>query len=272
MIKKFQLLIMGIIFICGCGIINPKGKVGIEQKYLILTSTFLMLLVVVPVIIMIFIFAWKYRASNKNAKYTPNWSHSNKLESVIWLIPIVIIFILGILTWNTTHDLDPKKPISNITPIRINVVALDWKWLFIYPKEQIAIINEIALPVNVPVEFHVTSSTVMNSFFIPQLGSQTYAMYGMQNILHLFPNEIGTYTGISSNYSGKGFSDMKFRVIINSNTDFKSWIKKVKQNSKLFDFNAYKKIYESSIKNPVEYFNSIEPNIFEKIIKSNLLK
>jgi cytochrome o ubiquinol oxidase subunit 2 len=190
-------LIASTVMLSGCNMVlmNPKGAIGVEQRTLIITAIALMLIVVVPVIFMAFAFAWKYRASNKDAKYSPNWSHSNKIEAVVWTIPIIIIAILGTITWKTTHELDPFKPIvTDKKPMTIEVVSLDWKWLFIYPEQGIATVNELAFPKDVPVEFKITSNSVMNSFFIPQLGGQIYAMAGMQTKLHLIGNEAGKYT------------------------------------------------------------------------------
>jgi len=199
---------------CNTALMDPKGAIGLEQRTLILTAIGLMLIVVIPVIIMAFAFAWKYRASNTNAKYSPNWSHSNKIEAVVWTVPIIIIAILATITWKTTHELDPFKPIvSDQKTLTVEVVSLDWKWLFIYPEQGIATVNELVIPKDVPVQFKVTSDSVMNSFFIPQLGGQIYAMAGMQTQLHLIANEAGTYKGISSNFSGRGFSGMKFNTI-----------------------------------------------------------
>ena len=209
-------LIAGTLLLSGCdsALLNPKGQIAMEQRSLILTAFGLMLIVVIPAILMAVVFAWKYRASNTNAKYSPNWSHSNKVEAVVWTVPILIILFLGVLTRKSTHALEPGKPIaSDVKPVEIEVVALDWKWLFIYPEQGIATVNEIAFPKGTPVNFRITSNSVMNSFFIPTLGSQIYAMAGMQTKLHLIANEPGTFKGISSNFSGRGFSGMKFRAI-----------------------------------------------------------
>lgn len=264
-------LIAGTIILSGCDMVlmNPKGAIGVEQRTLILTAIALMLIVVIPVIFMALAFAWKFRASNKNAKYTPDWSHSNKIEAVVWTIPIIIIAILGTITWKTTHALDPFKPIvSDKKPITIEVVSLDWKWLFIYPEQGIATVNEIAFPKDVPVEFKVTSNSVMNSFFIPQLGGQIYSMAGMQTKLHLIGNEAGKYKGISSSYSGLGFSGMKFTAIVTPTAgDFDQWVAKVKASphslSATSDFN---KLAEPSENNPVEYFSSVKPDLFKETI------
>lgn len=254
---------------CNTALMDPKGAIGLEQRTLILTAIGLMLIVVIPVIIMAFAFAWKYRASNTNAKYSPNWSHSNKVEAVVWTIPIIIIAILATITWKTTHALDPFKPIvTEEKPMTVEVVSLDWKWLFIYPEQGIATVNELVIPKDVPVQFKVTSDTVMNSFFIPQLGGQIYAMAGMQTQLHLIANEAGTYKGISANYSGRGFSGMKFNAIATpTRADFDTWVAKVKQApNQLATMDEFKSLAADSIDNPVEYFSTVQPNLFKNII------
>lgn len=256
----------------GCSniaLMNPKGQIGLEQRSLILTSLSLMLIVVIPVIIMAIIFSIKYRASNTCSKYKPNWSYSNKIEITIWTIPIIIIIILATLTWKSTHKLDPGNPIaSDSEPITIQVIALDWKWLFIYPKQKIATVNEIAFPINKPIKFKITSNSVMNSFFIPQLGGQIYAMAGMSSMLNLIANEPGTYKGISSNFSGAGFSGMKFNVIATTNEKaFKKWVQKVKSScSHLETMNDYEKLAMPSEFNKKEYFSNVMPNLFYTII------
>ncbi|CAI0859178.1 cytochrome o ubiquinol oxidase subunit II [Serratia ficaria] len=264
-------LIAATVMLSGCNMVlmNPKGAIGVEQRTLIITAIALMLIVVIPVIFMAFAFAWKYRASNKNAKYSPNWAHSNKIEAVVWTIPIIIIAILGTITWKTTHELDPFKPIvTDKKPMTIEVVSLDWKWLFIYPEQGIATVNELAFPKDVPVEFKITSNSVMNSFFIPQLGGQIYAMAGMQTKLHLIGNEAGKYDGISSSFSGRGFSGMKFTAIVTpTEGDFDQWVAKVKESSNNLNATSdFNKLAEPSENNPVEYFSSVKPNLFKETI------
>ncbi|WP_159566029.1 ubiquinol oxidase subunit II [Budvicia diplopodorum] len=252
---------------CDMALMNPKGQIGMEQKSLILTATFLMLIVVIPVIFMTFYFAWKYRETNKNAKYTPNWAHSNKIEMVVWGIPCIIIIILGTLTWKSTQELDPRQPIqSEAKTITVEAIAMNWKWLFIYPDLGIATVNEISFPENVPVKFKVTSDDVMNSFFIPRLGSQIYAMAGMQNIVHLIANEKGVYPGMSANYSGAGFSGMKFNAIVTSQEDFDKWVEKVKQSPEQLQWEDYKQLAKPSENNKVEYFSTIKPGLYLEII------
>lgn len=254
---------------CDSALLNPKGQIALEQRSLIMTAFGLMMIVVIPAVVMAVVFAMKYRQSNTNAKYTPNWSHSNKVEAVVWTVPVLIIAFLAILTWKSTHALDPSKPLtSEVKPVQIDVVALDWKWLFIYPEHGIATINQIAFPANTPINFRITSQTVMNSFFIPTLGSQIYAMAGMQTKLHLIANEPGTFDGISSNFSGRGFSGMKFKAIATANdTEFSQWVAKVKQSpNTLTTMEAFDQVAIPSENHPVEYFSAANPELFRKII------
>jgi cytochrome o ubiquinol oxidase subunit 2 len=214
-------------------------------------------------------FAWKYRATNTNATYSPNWSHSNKVEAVVWTIPILIIIFLGVLTWKSTHALEPSKPlVSDVKPVEIDVVALDWKWLFIYPEQGIATVNQIAFPANTPVNFKITSNSVMNSFFIPTLGSQIYAMAGMQTKLHLIANEPGTFDGISANFSGRGFSGMKFKAIATKDdAEFQQWVAKVKAApNALNTMDDFEKLATPSENHPVEYFSTTNPELFKQVI------
>ncbi|WP_058911545.1 cytochrome o ubiquinol oxidase subunit II [Entomohabitans teleogrylli] len=265
-------LIAGAVLLSGCdsALLNPKGQIGLEQRSLILTAFGLMLIVVIPAILMAIGFAWKYRATNKDAKYSPNWSHSNKIEAVVWTVPILIIIFLAVLTWKTTHALEPSKPLADNgeKPLTIEVVSMDWKWFFIYPEQGIATVNEIAFPANTPVEFKITSNSVMNSFFIPRLGSQIYAMAGMQTRLHLVANEAGTYDGISSSYSGAGFSGMKFKAIATPDrAGFDQWVATVKQSPETMnDMAAYEKLAVPSENHKVEYFSSVKADLFKDVI------
>jgi len=253
---------------CQGGILDPKGQVAADEKSLIITATVLMLLVVIPVIVMTFLFAWKYRASNKDAIYTPKWSHSNKIEAVVWIIPIIIVSCLAVVTWNTTHKLDPYRPLdSDKKPINVQVVAMNWKWLFIYPDLNIATVNQLAFPKNVPVNFRITSDAAMNSFFIPQLGGQIYAMAGMETKLHLIANEAGTYKGMSSNYSGAGFSGMKFNAIATETPEqFDAWVQKVRAAGKSLNADAYLALAKPSENNPVAFYTMPEPRLFDAVL------
>jgi cytochrome o ubiquinol oxidase subunit 2 len=252
---------------CKLELLDPKGSIGMAEKQLIATSTWAMLVVVVPVIALTLLFAWRYRASNTQAEYRPRWAHSTAIEVVIWTIPSLIILFLAVLTWKTTHELDPYRPLeSEVKPINIEVVALDWKWLFIYPDLGIATVNQIAFPVGTPVNFVITSDSVMNSFFVPQLGSQVYAMAGMQTQLHLIANESGDFAGMSANFSGKGFSDMKFRALAKSPAEFDAWVAQVRASKDRLDMNRYNVVSKPEQKAPVGYFSTVDPKLFHNII------
>ena len=178
---------------CQMDVLDPAGPIAAQEKNLIIVATVLMLLIVVPVIGMIIAFTWRYRAGNTKHPYTPDWEHSNQIELVVWIVPCLIIIALGAVTWVSTHRLDPYRHIeSNVKPLEVDVVSLDWKWLFIYPDQHVASVSQLAMPVGVPVRFHVTSATVMNSFFIPRLGTQIYTMPGMETKLSLMASQPGT--------------------------------------------------------------------------------
>jgi len=269
--KGMRLLLMAGLIAClsGCNfdLLNPKGSIGAAEKSLIITSTVAMLIVVVPVIILTLVFAWRYRASNRDARYEPKWAHSTKIEVVVWTIPTLIILFLGVLTWKTTHELDPYRPLeSSVRPINVQVVALDWKWLFIYPDLGIATVNQLAFPVGTPVNFRITSDSVMNSFFIPQLGSQIYAMAGMQTRLHLIADETGDFAGLSANYSGRGYSDMKFRALAQTPAEFDEWVAKVRAAPERLDMNVYGAVTQPAENQPVRYFSAVDSKLFRNII------
>jgi cytochrome o ubiquinol oxidase subunit 2 len=252
---------------CNMTVLDPKGQVGADEKQLIITSTLLMLIVVIPVIVLTLWFAWRYRESNTEATYTPNWSYSHRIEAVVWGIPIVIIMILGWITWRSTHELDPYRPLdSSVKPLEIQVVALDWKWLFIYPEQHIATINEIAIPKDVPVNFKITSDSVMNVFFIPQLGTQVYAMAGMQTQVNLIANEEGVYDGLSANFSGAGFPDMVFKAHAGSKEEFDAWVKKAQASSTKLNADTYRELAKPTEKAPVQYFSAVEPILYASVL------
>ncbi|MEN2396702.1 ubiquinol oxidase subunit II [Pseudomonas halotolerans] len=261
--------LLGTLLLGGCNmtLLDPKGQVGLDERNLIITATLLMLLVVVPVIVMTFLFAWKYRASNTSATYTPKWSHSTKIEVAVWTIPVLIIIALGYITYKSTHALDPYRPLdSDVKPITIEVVSMDWKWLFIYPEQGIATVNKIVFPAHTPINFKVTSDTVMNSFFIPGLGGQIYAMAGMQTKLHLIANQNAELDGISANYSGAGFTGMKFKAIATTQEEFDAWVNDVKKAPKQLEKAEYEALSKPSQNNPVELYSSVTPNLFQTII------
>jgi cytochrome o ubiquinol oxidase subunit 2 len=258
---------------CRMALMDPKGQIAADEKSLIITATLLMLIVVIPVIVMTLWFAWHYRASNASATYLPNWSYSHRIEAVVWAVPVAIIAVLATLTWKTTHQLDPYKPLdSSVQPITIDVVALDWKWLFIYPDQHIATVNEIAFPADTPVNFRITSDTVMNVFFIPQLGSQIYAMAGMQTQVHLIADAPGVYDGLSANFSGAGFPDMRFKAHATSRAGFDAWVARVKASGHELGLDNYGELAKPSSNDPVKYFSTVEPVLFAAVLDKTMDK
>lgn len=272
------LILLSFALLAGCNtvVLNPAGDIAAQQGNLIVVSTVLMLLIIVPVIALTILFAWKYRKSNTEAKYEPDWDHSTKLELVIWGAPLLIIIALGLITWITTHTLDPYRPLSRLSegrpipadvkPLVIEVVALDWKWLFIYPEQGIATVNVLATPVDVPIRFKITASTYMNSFYIPALAGQIYAMAGMETKLHAVLNKPGTYEGFSANYSGDGFSHMRFKYHGLSDADFESWVSKVKARGNVLDKPTYVALEKPSEREPVRLYGSVDPTLYHAIL------
>lgn len=251
----------------GYSVLNPAGQIGAGELWTMIFATLLMLIVVVPVIGMALFFAWKYRESNTEAEYAPEWSHSTKIEVVVWLVPCLIILALGAVTWFTSHSLDPYKPIaSDEKPIHVQVVSLDWKWLFIYPEYGIATVNELRIPKDVPVEFSLTSGSVMNAFFIPRLGGMIYTMAGMQTKLHLIADRTGEFDGASANYSGGGFSDMKFVTYSMDKAGFEAWTDKVKQSANPLTLATYAKLAQPGEDHAPTYYSEVAPNLFDSIL------
>ncbi|MEM8562262.1 MAG: ubiquinol oxidase subunit II [Pseudomonadota bacterium] len=265
------LMLMPLLGGCGMTLFDPKGPIAAAQAEIIIISILVMLIVVIPAIVLGVWFPIKYRAGNTTEKYQPDWEHSNKIEAVVWAVPIVIIAVLGYITFVSSFSLDPRKPIESDKPTMvIQVVAMDWKWLFIYPEYEIATVNEIAIPIDTPIEFLVTSDTVMNSFFIPNLGTQIYAMSGMENRVHLLASEPGTYWGISANYSGAGFSGMKFSTIATDEDGFAAWIGEVRASSEVLSGTRFEQLREKSRDVQPMYFASVNPLLFSDIITSYL--
>jgi cytochrome o ubiquinol oxidase subunit II len=257
---------------CDWVVVHPSGDVAMQQRDLILISTGLMLLIILPVMALTIMFAWKYRESAKATDYDPDWDHSTGLELLIWSAPLLIIIALGAITWTSTHLLDPYRPLERLDsnrkvepaarPLRIEVVAMDWKWLFIYPELGIATVNEVAAPVDQPVEFRITSSNIMNSFFVPALAGQIYAMPGMQTVLHAVASKPGNFEGFSANYSGAGFTHMRFRFKAMDRAGFDKWVVRVKASGAGLDRAAYGKLEQPSEKVPPIYFGRVEPRLF----------
>jgi cytochrome o ubiquinol oxidase subunit 2 len=263
------LSLCAVIFLAGCStihVLDPKGPIGDSERFVIIAAAVLMAIVVIPVFIMGFWFPYKYRASNTKSTYSPKWSYSAKIDLAMWGVPIAIVTVLAILSWTRTHALDPYKPIGSGDPIHIEVVALDWKYLFIYPDHNIATVNQFVFPVKVPVSFKLTSDTVMTSFFIPQLGSQIYAMAGMQTRLHLLADHPGTYSGHNQQFSGTNYADMFFKAQAVSPEEFQAWVQKAKQSPERLDLQRYRDLAKPSPGYPVTYFSWVQPQLFEHIM------
>ena len=271
-------LLVAILSLTGCNtvVMKPFGDIAQQQSQLIVTAVVLMLLIVVPVIVLTLLFAWRYRSANKAAAYAPEWAHSTRLELLIWGAPLLIIIALGAVTWISTHKLDPYRPLERIDanrpvakgvkPFVVEVVALDWKWLFVYPELGIATVNELAAPVDRPIEFKITASTVMNSFYIPALAGQIYAMPGMQTQLHAVINTAGVYEGFSANYSGAGFSNMRFKFLGMSPADFERWVQSNKASGNALSRTDYLKLEQPSEREPVRRYASVDASLYEAIL------
>jgi cytochrome o ubiquinol oxidase subunit 2 len=249
-------------------VLQPAGIVGQKERDLMYLSLLLSVIVVVPVFILLFAFSWKYSENNtKRKKYQPDWDGSKLYESIWWAIPFLIIAVLAVITWNSSHNLDPFKPLSaRAKPVEIQVIALDWRWLFIYPEQNLATLNFMQFPVNTPVNFKITSDAPMNSFWIPQLGSQIYAMPGMSTSLHLMAARKGDYQGKSANISGEGFARMTFTARASSGYEFNKWVNNVKKHHHNLTKEEYDKLAQPSQNNSVSFYSSADSGLYGYII------
>ena len=253
------------------GIMDPQGPVASAQLLLLINSTAIMLVVVVPVILASLGFAWWFRASNPHASRATDEGYEGRVEFVVWSIPVLIVILLGGVIWISSHQLDPRAPIpGKADPLRVEVVALDWKWLFIYPDQGVAAVNQLVIPVGTTVNFRLTPATVMNSFFVPQLGSQIYTMGGMTTHLNLLAEHPGENPGFSAMFSGDGFSDMRFVAKAVPADDFDAWIKEVRGKGPALDNNRYAALAKPSIAVPPTTYRSVEPKLFDRIIEQTL--
>ncbi|WP_430441690.1 ubiquinol oxidase subunit II [Shinella sp.] len=277
-LARVSILPLMLVLLTGCNMVvmSPSGDIAAQQRDLIVVSTILMLIIIVPVLAMTLYFAWHYRQSNTAAKYDPEWHHSTGLEVAIWSAPLAIIIALGAITWVSTHKLDPYRPLERLDaarpvteemkPITVEVVALDWKWLFFYPEYGIATVNEMAAPVDVPINFKLTASSVMNSFYVPALAGMIYTMPGMETKLHAVINKAGEYEGLSSNYSGDGFSHMRFKFHGVDQAGFEAWVARVKQNGTALNRDAYLKLEKPSVKEPVRYYATVDNGLYQAVL------
>lgn len=248
-------------------VLNPKGAIAEQQRDLMIFTAILSVFVVVPVFSLAIFIAIKYREGNTKTKYSPNWDSNKKIEAIWWGIPIALIVFIATVTWISTSNLDPYKYVdSDKRPLVIQVVALDWKWLFIYPEQQIATVNFAQFPVNRPIDFEITADAPMNSFWIPQLGGQIYAMPGMTTHMNLMANEIGEYKGSSANISGEGFAGMKFVAKATSDEDFVKWIVQTKKSGGVLNTQTYKELAKPSKNNPVKTYGNVDASMFKDIL------
>ncbi|MEH6524442.1 MAG: ubiquinol oxidase subunit II [Sneathiella sp.] len=270
---------LSVLFLCllaaslaGCGlldspVLDPKGPIATAERDLLFAAFCLMLIVLIPVFAMTLFFSWRYRENGGKGQHRPKWASSSLIETFVWLVPIAIIISLSYLTWTYTYKLDPYRALESDKPaINVQVIAQDWKWLFVYPDFNIASVNELAFPSNRPLSLEITSDTVMNSFMVPALGGQIYAMAGMTTRLQLLADENGSFTGRNTQYSGDGFSDQHFQAVAMTEQDFDAWVAARKQSSEILDGARYVKLAAKSIAHPVEYFSNVVPNLFKGII------
>ena len=256
-------------FLSGCvpGVLAPAGPVAAGERLILFDSLAIMLAIVVPVICLTIAFAWWFRAGNDKATHLPHWSYSGRLELLVWSIPALVVLFLGGVAWVGSHDLDPPKPLVSMKKaINVDVVALDWKWLFVYPDLGVASVNRLVIPAGTPVSFRITSATVMNSFFVPQLGSQIYAMSGMTTHLNLLADHPGQYRGLSAHYSGKGFADMAFMVDSVEPAQFAAWVAGTKRAGPILDGRGFVALDRESMDVKPYTYRAVAPRLFEAVV------
>jgi cytochrome o ubiquinol oxidase subunit II len=268
------IVLIGAATLCGCteGVLDPKGPIASAEQQILLDSLGIMLAIVIPTILATFAVAYWFRSSNTRARYLPDFNYSGRLEVLVWAIPLMTVLLVGGVAWVGSHDLDPRKPIgTTVKPISVQVVSLDWKWLFIYPEQGIASVNRLIIPVGTPVSFELTSSGVMNSFFIPQLGSQIYTMSGMVTRVHLQADHPGTYRGLSANYSGEGFADMRFNVDAVPAENFTQWVKATQSAGPVLDAQSYADLAKPSKAVAPFAYRTVTPNLFDEVVSAGML-
>ena len=270
----FALVLFGIVSIAlvylysdKIAVLSPHGMIAERQSFLLMLATVLMLIVVVPTFLLTFFIAWRYQAGHKKAKYNPDWNHSHLAEAIWWGVPFIIIMILAVITWRSCHELDPFKPLqSDVRPIRIQAVALQWKWLFIYPDEGIATINVLKFPEKTPLNFEISADAPMNSFWLPDLGGQVYAMAGMSSKLHLIANEVGTYRGASSNISGEGFAGMVFTAEALEEEAYEAWLQDVQSSGHQLNIKEYQKLVAPTSYDPPQEYALTQTGLYDWIV------
>jgi len=263
---------------CDEGVLDPHGPVGKAERVILYDSTAIMLAVVIPVIVLTLVFAWWFRARNSRARYRPDWEYSGRIEMIIWSIPALVILFLGGIAWTGSHNLDPAAPLQgsatppegSATPLDIEVISLDWRWLFIYPKEGIASLNRLVVPAGVPLRFRLTSTTVMNSFFVPQLGSQIYTMPNMVTRLNLQADQTGTFEGLSAQFSGDGFSDMRFDLVSTEAEAFKDWVGATKAQGGVLDAATFAELVKPAPVEGARTYAQVSEGLFDRISSGHM--
>jgi cytochrome o ubiquinol oxidase subunit 2 len=266
-------VVIGLVTLSGCsqGVLDPKGPIALAERQILFNSLGIMLAIVIPTILATIAVAFWFRSSNARAHYLPDFEYSGRLELLVWSIPAMTVLLVGGVAWVGAHDLDPSKPIaSTVKPVKVQVVSLDWKWLFIYPEQGIATVNQLTIPVGTPISFELTSSGVMNSFFVPQLGSQIYTMAGMATRLHLQADHRGSYPGLSANFSGDGFADMRFNVDAVPAERFTEWVNETRSGGRALDTATYADLAKPSKAVAPFTYNSVAPGIFNLIVNSGM--
>jgi cytochrome o ubiquinol oxidase subunit II len=264
--------VMILLTACNRGILEPVGPVGSAEKTMLINSTAIMLAIIIPTIIATIAFAWWFRRGNTKATYRPDWEYSGAIELVVWSIPAMTIMLLGGIAWIGSHDLEPSKPLSSSgDPLNVEVVSLDWKWLFIYPDQNIATVNRLVIPAGVPLHFTLTSASVMNAFFVPKLGSMIYTMNRMETQLYLNADQPGTFLGMSSHFSGDGFADMQFNVQALPKDGFSAWIDETRKGAAAtLTSQAYQDLAKQSMKVAPFAYSAVEPDLFHKVVMQTL--
>ena len=266
-------VLLSLVLLAGChglglgSFLHPKGPVAAEDRELFMITVALMLIVVVPVFVLTPLLAWRYRLGNPRAAYRPRWDFSKPLEILVWGLPVVIVIALGIVTWRQTHRLDPYRPISSAAvPLRVQVIGLDWKWLFIYPQQDIASVNELVIPAGQTVHMSLTSDTVMVSLLVPELAGQIYAMAGMRTELNMLADHPGRFLGENTQYNGQGFQNQKFPVVAMAPAGFDNWVAQVRANGRVLDQAQYAQLARPSAMPTSEKFSRVEPHLFYRVI------
>jgi cytochrome o ubiquinol oxidase subunit II len=266
-------VLMGAAALGGCseGVLDPKGPISFAERQILFNATGIMLAIVIPVMLATLGVAFWFRASNERARYLPNFEYSGRIEMLVWSIPLMTVLLVGTVAWIGAYDLDPPKPIaSSAKPLKVQVVSLDWKWLFIYPDEGVASVNQLTIPVGTPVSFELTSSGVMNSFFVPQLAGQIYTMAGMVTHLNLQADYPGTYRGMSANFSGDGFADMHFNVDAVPPENFAQWVASTRSAGPILDAQAYADLVKPSKAVAPFTYRSVTPGLFAGLLSAEL--